>query len=73
MFCFVFLNVLLKLKTETIILSFKSLNFGVSKAELSSPHFFFFFVINNRYSLSLLDYINILKVGAGEGEKLLEM
>lgn len=32
----------------------------------SSQVLIFFFVINNRYSLSLLDYINILKVGGEE-------
>lgn len=62
---FFFFNVLLKSKTKRIILSFKSLNFGFSKAELSSHHFFHFF-INNKYSLSLPDCINILKGGGGE-------
>lgn len=60
--CFCFFNVLLKCKTKRIILSFKSLNFGFSKAELSNHHFF----INNKYSLSLPDCINILKGGGGE-------
>lgn len=59
----------LKAKIETIILRFKSLNFGFSKAELSG-HLFFFFCINNKYFFFFLsDCINILK-GEKEAKKL---
>ena len=56
----------LKAKIEAIILRFKSLNFGFSKAELSGHLFlffsFFFFCINYQvFFLSLSDHINILK------------
>lgn len=61
----------LKAKIEVIILRFKSLNFGFSKAELSGHLFlfFFFFFINYQvFFLSLSDHINILK-GREEAKK----